>query len=119
MYQLTITLYSIDDLQRLVNQLAELADDPFSTRVAPTASVEVVDDPFSTRVAPTASVEPPPFEPEQPKAPTYDDAAQALLALVRAKGRLAAVAALARVGAKHLSEVPPERYADLISECKQ
>lgn len=103
MYTLTITLYSIDDLQRLVNQLAELADDPL-TRVAPTASVEVV--------------EPPP-EPEQPKAPTYDDAAQALLALVRAKGRDAAVAALARVGAKHLSEVPPERYADLISECKQ
>lgn len=117
MYQLTITLYSIDDLQRLVNQLAELADDPL-TRVAPTASVEVVDDPF-TRAAPTASVEPPPPEPEQPKAPTYDDAAQALLALVRAKGRDAAVAALARVGAKHLSEVPPERYADLISECKQ
>lgn len=117
MYTLTITLYSIDDLQRLVNQLAELADDPV-TRVAPTASVYVVDDPFSTRVAPTASVEPPP-EPEQPKAPTYDDAAQALLALVRAKGRGAAVAALAKVGAKHLSEVPPERYADLISECKQ
>lgn len=118
MYQLTITLYSIDDLQRLVNQLAELADDPL-TRVAPTASVEVVDDPF-TRAAPTASVEPPPPpEPEQPKAPTYDDAAQALLALVRAKGRGAAVAALARVGAKHLSDVPPERYADLISECKQ
>lgn len=46
MYQLTITLYSIDDLQRLVNQLAELADDPL-TRVAPTASVEVVDDPFT------------------------------------------------------------------------
>lgn len=105
MYTLTITLYSIDDLQRLVNQLAELADDPL-TRVAPTASVEVVEPP-------------PPPEPEQPKAPTYDDAAQALLALVRAKGRDAAVAALARVGAKHLSEVPPERYADLISECKQ
>ena len=118
MYTLTITL-SIDELQRLVNQLAELADDPL-TRVAPTASVEVVDDPL-TRVAPTATVsvvEPPP-EPEQPKAPTYDDAAQALLALVRAKGRDAAVAALARVGAKHLSEVPPERYADFISECKQ
>lgn len=113
MYTLTITLYSIDDLQRLVNQLAELADDPL-TRVAPTASVEVVEPP----PPPPPPPEPEP-EPEQPKAPTYDDAAQALLALVRAKGRDAAVAALARVGAKHLSEVPPERYADLISECKQ
>lgn len=47
---------------------------------------------------------------------TYQDAANAITAVSKAKGRDAAVALLAAFGAKNLKEVKPEDYAALIAK---
>ena len=51
---------------------------------------------------------------ESKPAPTYADAAAAITALSRAKGRDAAVEVLGKFGATNLKEVKPEQFAEVI-----
>lgn len=51
-------------------------------------------------------------------APDYDAASTAVLALVKAAGKPAAIALLAEFGAKVTGEVPAERFAELIAKAK-
>jgi hypothetical protein len=55
----------------------------------------------------------------QAHAPTYQDTADAVTKLARAKGRDAAVAVLARFGAAKLPEVKPEQFAAVIAACEE
>ncbi len=59
--------------------------------------------------------------PESPsdEAPTREQAAAAVVALSRAKGRDAAVAELAEFGAENLDGVAVEQYAELIQACNK
>ena len=52
-------------------------------------------------------------------APTYQDAANAINALAKAKGRAAAVAVLAAFGAAKLPDVKPEQFADVIAAAQK
>lgn len=51
-------------------------------------------------------------------APTYKDAADAITALVKAKGRPAGEAVLKEFGATNLPGVKPEQFADVIAAAK-
>lgn len=55
--------------------------------------------------------------PAEAKTPTKDEAQKAVLALVKAKGRDAAVKVLGEFGAENLSAVPAEQYAAVIEAC--
>lgn len=52
---------------------------------------------------------------EEKLAPTYDDAAKAITALAKAKGREPAMAVLSKFGASKLPEVKPEDFAAVIA----
>ena len=52
-------------------------------------------------------------------APTYQDAANAINAVAKAKGRAAAVAVLAAFGAAKLPDVKPEQFADVIAAAQK
>lgn len=49
--------------------------------------------------------------------PTYQETADAVVALSKAKGRGAATEVLAKFGAAKLPEVKPEQFADVIAAC--
>jgi hypothetical protein len=50
---------------------------------------------------------------------SYQEAASAVTALARAKGREAALAVLAKFGASNLKQVPESRYAAVINACEE
>jgi hypothetical protein len=52
-------------------------------------------------------------------APTYQDTADAVTKLARAKGRDAAVAVLAKFGAAKLPDVQPAQFAAVIAACEE
>jgi hypothetical protein len=65
----------------------------------------------------TPKAEAPKAEPPKPVALDYQrDIAPRVLALVEAKGRAAAENVLARYGVKKALQVPPERFAELMSD---
>jgi hypothetical protein len=53
------------------------------------------------------------------RAPSYQDTADAVTKLARAKGRDAAVAVLAKFGAAKLPDVQPAQFAAVIAACEE
>lgn len=56
--------------------------------------------------------------PTEEKQVTYTEASAAVVKVANTKGRAAAVAVLAKFGAKTLGEVKASKYADVIAECE-
>ena len=141
MFPITVTIQNIDELRAVMSALgvadaqasAETtkATDETTTEApaeAPTAEAPTTEAPAAeapTTEAPAAeapTTEAPTTEApaaEAPAAaPSYQDAANAIMRLARARGRDAAVAVLAKFGAGKLPDVKPEHFAAVIAACE-
>ena len=67
--------------------------------------------------ASTVAVDADPLEETAP--PDYPTTARAVTALVKAKGRDAALAVLKSFGADNLKQVPAEKYAEVVTACEE
>lgn len=80
-------------------------------------------EPPKTEAPKAQPVKAPPPKAETPKAEapaaTYQDAANAVTRLAKAKGREAAVAVLQRFGATKLPDVPETRWGEVVAACEQ
>ena len=120
--------------QALVNQAeAKVAAKKSSTPAAtptspahtpPTAEVVAADAPAKTAdasvpdAASAETAQPASTAATDAPAPTYKEAAEAVTALSRKKGRDAAIAVLKTFGADKLPDVKPEQFADVIAACQ-
>ena len=113
MYEIKITA---ENMPELAGKLAALTAQ--LTQGGREIVVRVPDAPkVETPKAEAPKAEAPKAEPPKPAALDYQrDIAPRVLALVEAKGRAAAENVLARYGVKKALQVPPERFAELMSD---
>jgi hypothetical protein len=104
---MTITINNHDELKSVLAVLGGIG-------CSDTAPVK--EEPVQVKEEPVQVKE----EPVQVKEdPSYQDAAEAVTKLARAKGRDAAIRVLAKYGAAKLPEVHAEDYPDLIAACEE
>lgn len=128
MFPMTVTIHDKTQLNAVMNVLS-IATEPHKAEVltekkpSPAPKAEKETKPAATQATAEATAAPAQkadnSEATETKAPTYQDAANAVTALHKAKGRDAAVAVLAEFGAAKLQDVKPEQFADVIAACEK
>lgn len=118
MFPVTVTLRSHAQLDAVLSALRALQPDPvdFGTRYPEAPKVETKPTPVPVQVQVQAT--PPATVPEPKGQPTYQEAANAILALSKAKGTQKAKEVLGDFGLARLTGAKPEQYADIMAACE-
>jgi hypothetical protein len=132
---MTITINNHDELKSVLAVLggigcsdtAPVKEEPVQVKEEPVQvkeePVQVKEEPVQVKEKPVQIKEDPVQVKEEPvqvkEEPSYQDAAEAVTKLARAKGRDAAIRVLAKYGAAKLPEVHAEDYPDLIAACEE